>query len=118
MNKRSQPDKGMIFDFNGTLFQDSLQQENAWRIFACQTLQRTITDSELQKYIHGRSNDSILRFLIGKPLSAKEILTLSEEKEKLYRRLCIEQLSFNLAPGAEALLTNLKLRNIPRAIGT
>lgn len=110
--------KGVIFDFNGTLFWDSVQQEYAWRKFAKEIIHREISDLEFKKYIHGRSNDFIFEYLFGKPIPQDELHELSEQKEKLYRELCIEQLPFQLAPGATELLDNLKTKNIPRVIAT
>ncbi|MEY8355648.1 HAD family phosphatase [Lachnospiraceae bacterium 54-53] len=110
--------KGVIFDFNGTLFWDSDQQELAWRNFAKEIVHREITDFEFQEYIHGRSNDFIFEYLFGRPLPQEERIELSEQKEKLYRQLCIDQLPFQLAPGAAELLEKLKTENIPRAIET
>ncbi len=110
--------KGVIFDFNGTLFWDSAQQELAWRNFAKEIIHREISDLEFQEYIHGRSNDFIFEYLFGKPLSQDKLFELSEQKEELYRQLCAAQLSFQLAPGATELLDNLKMKKIPRAIAT
>lgn len=110
--------KSIIFDFNGTLFWDSTQQELAWRTFAKELIHREIMDLEFQKYIHGRTNDFIFEYLLGRPLSQDELFELSEQKEELYRQLCVDQLPFQLAPGAAELLDCLKEKNIPRAIAT
>lgn len=110
--------KGIIFDFNGTLFWDSAQQELAWRTFAGEIIHREISDLEFQEYIHGRSNNFIFEYLFGKSLTEDKLAELSEQKEKLYRQLCADQLSFQLAPGAAELLDYLKSQNIPRAIAT
>lgn len=110
--------KGIIFDFNGTLFWDSEQQELAWRTIAEEWVHRKIDESEFQKYIHGRSNNSILEYLMGRSLSQGELHKLSEQKESLYRQLCVNQLSFQLAPGAVEFLDYLKNKNIPRSIAT
>lgn len=48
--------KGIIFDFNGTLFQDSDKHEAAWRQFALEQFGRKITDEEFIRNIHGRNN--------------------------------------------------------------
>lgn len=110
--------KGIIFDFNGTLFWDSEQQELAWRSFAKEMIHREISDMEFQEYVHGRSNASIFEYLFGRPLPQAEAVELAERKEELYRQLCVDQLSFQLAPGATELLDYLKAENIPRAIAT
>jgi haloacid dehalogenase superfamily, subfamily IA, variant 3 with third motif having DD or ED len=110
--------KGVIFDFNGTLFWDSAQQELAWKTFAKELAHKEISELEFQKYIHGRSNDFILEYLMGRSLSQDELNKLSERKEECYRQLCIDQLSFQLAPGAAEFLDYLKSKDIPRSIAT
>lgn len=110
--------KSLIFDFNGTLFWDSAQQESAWRTFAQELIHREISDLEFQEYIHGRSNDVIFEYLFGKPLFPDELLELAEQKEELYRQLCVDQLPMQLAPGAVELLDCLTARKIPIAIAT
>lgn len=110
---------GLIFDFNGTLFWDSDKHELAWRIFIKELCNRDISDSEFLQYVHGRNNDFILGYFLETSLSVDVIDDLSEEKEIIYRKLCIEDtVNFQLAPGAIRLLDNLKRCNIPRAIAT
>ena len=46
--------KGIIFDFNGTLFWDSEIQENAWKTFGKKLSGRDITDEEFNTYFHER----------------------------------------------------------------
>lgn len=52
--------KGIIFDFNGTLFWDSEIQENAWKTFGKKLSGRDITDEEFNTYFHGRTNKDTL----------------------------------------------------------
>lgn len=109
---------GMIFDFNGTLLFDSEQHELAWQKFAHQLCNKEISKMEFQEHIHGRNNESIFEYLLGRSLTKDILLELSKKKEELYRNICTEQLNFNLAPGATELLNYLKRNNIPCAIAT
>ncbi|MFA9466883.1 MAG: HAD family hydrolase [Velocimicrobium sp.] len=108
---------GFFFDFNGTLFWDSDKHELAWRIFIKKLCNRDISDMEFLQYVHGRNNDFILEYFLEKSLSADIIHDLSEKKETIYRKLCIEdKVNLQLAPGAILLLDHLKKYNIPRII--
>lgn len=111
--------KGIIFDFNGTLFFDTPKHEQAWRTYARQLCGREVSDNEFSRYIHGRTNAEILRFFAGEDISPEDIATHSEAKENLYRELCLaDKSSFHLARGAEKFLNELKSRGIPMAIAT
>ena len=56
--------RGVIFDFNGTLFWDGDKNEAAWRAFALRHAGRTITDQEFLD-LHGRPNREFIGFLLG-----------------------------------------------------
>src|SRR5699024_358920 len=55
--------RGVIFDFNGTLFWDGDKNEAAWRAFALRHAGRTITDQEFLD-LHGRPNREFIGFLL------------------------------------------------------
>ncbi|WP_040196993.1 HAD family hydrolase [Candidatus Soleaferrea massiliensis] len=110
---------GVIFDFNGTLFDDAYQQEKAWRTFAREVFNREITQEEMFQHIHGRNNRFIMEYLAEKKLDDDQVDLLVERKETRYRSLCRENPdSFYLAAGAVQLLDELKVRGIPRTIAT
>lgn len=111
--------KGIIFDFNGTLFWDSEIQENAWKTFGTKLSGRNITDEEFNTYIHGRTNKDTLEYLTERVLTDKEVNELAQQKESIYRDLCKSDLNkFKLAPGVERYLDYLKENNIPFTIAT
>ncbi len=110
---------GIIFDFNGVLWWDSLLQEKAWKEFATSLRDIGFTDEEMSIHLHGRNNKHTLEFLTKKNLSEPELEELTDGKESKYRELCIDQgENFRLSPGAEELLDFLKENNIPRTIAT
>ena len=101
--------KGIIFDFNGTLFWDSEIQENAWKTFGKKLSGRDITDEEFNTYFHGRTNKDTLEYLKKRELTEEEVNELAQQKESIYRDLCKSDLSkFKLAPGVERYLNYLK----------
>ena len=111
--------KGIIFDFNGTLFWDSEIQENAWKTFGTKLSGRNITDEEFNTYFHGRTNKDTLEYLKKRELTEEEVNELAQQKESIYRDLCKSDLSkFKLAPGVERYLNYLKENNIPFTIAT
>ena len=111
--------KGIIFDFNGTLFFDSQLHYDAWRIFSERLRGYPFTDEEMQKYMFGRTNADIIEYATGEKPSPELVETLAKEKESLYRKECLKRPDIlKLAPGAEKFLDWLKENNIPRTIAT
>ena len=111
--------KGIIFDFNGTLFFDTEQHEQAWREYVKQLSGRDITDDEFRYCIHGRTNADILRYFLHNGLTEKEIERHSEAKEEVYRRLCMKMGDkLHLADGACEMLDRLKASGVHMAVAT
>jgi HAD superfamily hydrolase (TIGR01509 family) len=111
--------QAFIFDFNGTLFQDSDKHEAAWQQFALEQFQRKVTTEEYQIQVHGRNNREILTYFAGHPLDDATVVRLAARKEAIYRQLCLaDPAHLKLAPGAIALLDTLKQRQVPRTIAT
>lgn len=111
--------KGIIFDFNGTLFFDSEKHLEAWREFSKRVRPNPFTDDEMREHMFGRTNKEILTYLMGKTPSKELVDSLGREKESVYRDMCRKDYKNTvLAPGAEKFLDFLKENNIPRAIAT
>lgn len=111
--------KGIIFDFNGTLFFDSEKHLEAWREFSKRVRPNPFTDDEMREHMFGRTNKEILTYLMGKMPSNELVDSLGREKESVYRDMCRKDYKNTvLAPGAEKFLDFLKENNIPRAIAT
>lgn len=111
--------KGIIFDFNGTLFWDSEKHELAWKRFSKDLRGHELSDEEIRLNVHGRTNKVILEYILEKTFNDNSFETLSEEKEKVYRDMCLDDKdSFKLAPGATELFDYLKERHIPFTIAT
>lgn len=111
--------KGIIFDFNGTLFWDSQLHYDAWRSFSEKLRGYPFTDDEMRKYMFGRTNKDIIEYCTGKTPSDDTVRRLAYEKESLYREQCLKDKEhFKLAPGAVEFLDWLVENNIPRTIAT
>lgn len=111
--------KGVIFDFNGTLFWDSHMHYDAWIEFSKKLRGTSFSDEEMQKYMFGRTNSDIIAYAMGKRLPDDVVEALAKEKESYYRDMCRNNPdSFHLAPGAVEFLDYLKANNIPRTIAT
>lgn len=110
---------GVIFDFNGTLFFDADKQEESWRIFSKQLRGHAFSDEELQNLMHGRTNKTLIEYLLGCSIDNDKLFKLSDEKEKIYRDMCVnDPENLKLAPGAIELLDYLKENLIPYTIAT
>lgn len=111
--------KGIIFDFNGTLFFDSEKHLKAWREFSKRVRPNPFTDEEMREHMFGRTNKEIIAYLLGKTPNNEIVEKLGKEKEAVYREMCRKDYKNTvLAPGAEKFLDFLKENNIPRAIAT
>lgn len=111
--------KGIIFDFNGTLFFDSEKHLEAWREFSKRLRKTPFTDDEMRQYMFGRTNEAIIAYLTGKQPDKEMVKRFAEEKEAVYREMCRKDAKNTvLAPGAVEFLNYLKENNIPRTIAT
>lgn len=111
--------KGIIFDFNGTLFNDSVLHEQAWRDFSKILRGTSFTDEEMQKYMFGRSNEEIITYAIGRKPTPEECLKWANEKEAYYRKLVLQNPEcIHLTEGAEEFFDYICQNGIPHTIAT
>ncbi|MBO0331495.1 HAD family hydrolase [[Muricauda] lutisoli] len=108
--------KGVIFDFNGTLFFDTHLHNEAWDIFL-EKYSFALTNKEKNQKIHGKNNAEILSNLFNKELSSADIDALAREKEDIYQSLCLQE-KMELAPGALDFLEFLDKNDVPFTIAT
>jgi len=111
--------EGTIFDFNGVLWWDSHLQGQAWRQFSAEIRGTPFSEEEIAVHVHGRNNRHSLEYLTGRDLEKDELEQLTQQKESIYRQLCLDQGSnFKLSPGAIELLDFLLTHHIPCTIAT
>ena len=111
--------KGVIFDFNGTLFFDNDKHILAWSEISKMLRGRGITESELLEHFNGVPNYKIVSYLLGREGIAEELEKYSQLKEEFYRRFCLEdQENFHLVDGAVEFFNYLKEKEIPFTIAS
>lgn len=109
----------VIFDFNGVLLWDSPFHEEAWQTTALTLRRLRLSEQEIAEHVHGRPIAYTLGYLTGRSVVGQELADLTELKESLYRRLCLEHPErFVLSPGAIPLLEALEARHVAHTIAT
>ena len=110
--------KGLLFDFNGTLFFDSpLHVEAFKRTFRSRGLAVPTSDF-IAREIFGMQNEHIYKKFYNPNADAEEIKAFIAEKEGLYLSFVAEKDYDRLCDGAEELLDYLKENGIPYGIAT
>jgi beta-phosphoglucomutase-like phosphatase (HAD superfamily) len=111
--------KGMIFDFNGVLLWDTHFHEKAWEEMAKRIRGPSLSSEEIHTHVHGRTNKSILEYLLSRSITNKELSDLSAQKESSYQSMCLQNSTeFKLSPGAVELLEFIMKSNVPYTIAT
>ena len=111
--------KGVIFDFNGTLFFDNDKHILAWGEISKMLRGKGITEEELLEHFNGVPNQKIVTYLLGREGIAEEVEKYSQLKEEFYRRFCLEdQEKFHLVDGAVEFFNYLKEKEIPFTIAS
>lgn len=109
--------RGVIFDFNGTLFFDTLFHNIAWQQMVKELTGKDL-DDELRTKMHGKNNKEIL-WCIDESMSNEDNEYNSKRKEALYRQICLEHPDLlHLVAGATELFDYLKDNNIPFTIAS
>ena len=90
-----------IFDFNGTLYQDTPMHKSAWREYF-RRMNVPFTDENFYKYMCGPPNSAILRQFIDPDLTDAQVAAMSEDKERIYREIILNDPALQvLTPGAD-----------------
>lgn len=112
-------DKGIIFDFNGTLFWDSQKHYDAWYEMSKRLRGTPFSDYEMIHNMFGRTNANILEYAIGRTPTKEEVDKYSLEKELIYLDMCKrDKDNTKLADGVEDFLNYICEKNIPHTIAT
>ncbi len=107
---------GIVFDFNGTLFWDTPFHLEAW-VEYCTKHSIPLSTADFYRKVHGKDNETIFEILYDGRLTPDEVCVELEEKESLYREICVRR-GLGLAPGAEYFLNYLKSIEFPFTIAT
>ena len=108
--------KGVIFDFNGTLYWDTALHNMAWDQFLEKHM-IFLSDEEKNSRIHGKNNIDILKNLFARELTQAEVARMSIEKEDIYQSMCLKH-NLGLAPGCVTFFKFLVKNKIPYTIAT
>lgn len=105
--------KGVIFDFNGTLFLDNDKHVLAWNRISQELRNTDITEEELHEKMNGRPNKLIIRYLNGGVEDSALEDKYSLLKEEYYREFCqADTENFHLIKGAEELFDDLTAQGV------
>lgn len=105
----------VLFDMDGVLVDNTDFHINAWLQFA-QQHDRPLTKDQYLENINGRVSADAMAYALQRPVSAAELIMLTDEKESIYRDLYRPHLQ--PAPGLLAFLNALKADHVRLAVGT
>lgn len=110
---------GVIFDFNGTLFDDTKLHVKAWQKMIKEYFPHIEDTNKFIPQLLGKPNEVILNSLSATTLSPEKINELSNKKEAMYREECLKlNEKLKLREGAQALFSYLKVNGIPFTIAS
>lgn len=111
--------KGVIFDFNGTLFFDSPKHVLAWGKMSEELRGHGISVEEMQAHFYGVPNNRAIEYMLQKECDEAELNLYSELKEAYYRDFCREDKEMlHLVAGANEFFDVLVEKNIPFTIAS
>jgi len=111
--------KGILFDFNGTLFNDTHLHKAAWHSFFLKYYGWDLSEEEILRRCLGPSNNDIFKDFFEGKLSQAEVDALAAKKEEEYRASAkSDPANMHLIDGVEELLDLLVEKGIPFALAT
>lgn len=109
----------IIFNFNGTMFLDAKENKLAWQKEIKNISGKIISDAEFTSFVDGSMNEDIIRHFMGADISNMKIRLYAEEKEMIYRNLCLQNSKMlHLVPSLVPLLNELRAKNALMNIAT
>lgn len=105
--------KGVIFDMDGVLIDSHPVHKKVWAQFLA-SLDRPVTETELDFVLDGRKREEILRHFLG-DLSAQRIREYGQRKNRIYEKTTRELKTIS---GVEQFLGRLESAGIPMAVAT
>lgn len=110
---------GIIFDFNGTLFQDGKYHVAAWKKISEELTNQAMSQEEIETKTHGVCNEVVIDRLSHGTLSKEENLAWSKRKEELYRQMVkADKSNAKLVHGAPSFFETLQQHKIPFTIAS
>jgi beta-phosphoglucomutase family hydrolase len=103
-----------IFDMDGVIVDNYAFHQEAWKIF-CRR-HAVDFDEAFRSEVFGGTNRDHLETFFRRPLTAREVADLEQEKEAVYRELYREDI--RPLPGLLPFLQQLKQAGVPMALAT
>ena len=111
--------RGVIFDFNGTLFYDTDKHILAWRRFFLEVTGAIPNEDAFKNIIIGSDNTTIFRKLINPDVTPEKVKEYNLKKENLYIDECLkDKAMFKFIDGAEAFFKALSDAGIAFGVAT
>ena len=111
--------KAVLFDFNGTLYNDTLFHLQAWTKYLKDRFGFNLTEAEVRRRCIGPSNETIFRDFFSDDIAPDKIAEYAAEKEIVYREVCCsDPENLKLMEGAPELFDLLADRGIPFIVAT
>ena len=104
-----------LFDMDGVIVHNHQYHTDSWFQFVAR-YGLSLTPENYARYINGRVAKDSLPYVFQRDLTPDELITLTEEKEEIYRALYAPHLQ--PTPGLPAFLEALKANGIRLAVGT
>lgn len=111
--------KAVLFDFNGTLYNDTHLHMKAWHDFMLRKFGQDLSPEEVRKTFIGPSNDDIFKKMFDGKLPKETACAYAAEKERDYRAAArANPDNLRLMDGAAEMFDCLTERGIPFALAT
>ncbi len=109
----------ILFDFNGTMIFDTPIVETSWLEFL-HSHNINVSLEEVRPWLHGLDPVDTIKHFFPAETEEKMISDLVEEKESLYRNLCLtyKDTSYKLVAGLPEFLNECKQKEIKMTIAT
>src|SRR5438552_13643827 len=105
--------KSVIFDMDGVIIDSHPAHREAWRTFL-QSLNRTVSDAELDFVLDGRKRAEILRHFLG-GVSEYAVQGLGDRKGDFFRRAALQ---LRVVPGVVEFVSGLRSAGISMGLAT
>lgn len=111
--------RAVLFDFNGTLFDDTRFHLAAWRRYIRERFDIELSEAQVRAQFIGPNNHTIFQNFFGERYSASEVDAFCLEKERVYREVVrSDPANLRLMEGAPEMLDMLTARGVPFALAT
>lgn len=111
----TQPTYAFLFDMDGVICDNNAYHKSSWLEYA-RRLGKELTDEDVQTKVYGKTNEEILLYVLGRPVTPEEVDYHAETKEALFREMYRPH--FELTPGLEAFLADAKAQGVRLGLAT